>query len=131
MSAFGFCRTLWQLCLWRFLAGLSNGILTAVKTMASEIAQNAEDRNRGQAWTESAWSIGLIIGPAIGGLLSMPCGKETGISLFSWNWASMLDGLFCRHPFLLPCVWGAFLHLLVLPCCFVLPETGGRKKGYL
>merc|ERR1711912_136101 len=61
----------------------------------------------------------------------MPCGKDTGISLFSWNWASMFDGLFCRHPFLLPCVWGAFLHLLVLPCCFALPETGGRKNGYL
>lgn len=115
--------------MWRFLAGLSNGVLTAVKTMASEIATNPEDRNRGQAWTESAWSTGLIIGPAIGGCLAMPCGTANGDTLLSLNWAALFDGIFCVHPFLLPCFWGAILHLLVLPCAFALPETG-KRKGY-
>ena len=31
--------------------------------------------------------------------------------------------VFCVHPYLLPCVLGLLLHVLVLPCVFIIPET--------
>ena len=38
------------------------------------------------------------------------------------------DGLFCRHPFSLPCVVGALLHVAVLPCWWALPETAKAHR---
>lgn len=68
------------------------------------------------------WGVGLLLGPAIGGVLSSPVSKYP--SLFP------PDGLFGRFAFLLPClVLSAFSFISILFIIFMLPETLGRAKA--
>ncbi|TVU27108.1 hypothetical protein EJB05_29688, partial [Eragrostis curvula] len=69
----------------------------------------------GLSVVNTAWGIGLIVGPALGGYLAQPAEKYPHI--FS------KDSVFGRFPYLLPCLSVSSLSAVVLIICTWLPET--------
>uniref|UniRef100_A0A453HQB6 Major facilitator superfamily (MFS) profile domain-containing protein n=1 Tax=Aegilops tauschii subsp. strangulata TaxID=200361 RepID=A0A453HQB6_AEGTS len=78
----------------RFLLGALNGLLGPMKV-------------------STAWGIGLIIGPALGGYLALPAEKYPNI--FS------PDSLFGRFPYFLPCLCTSVFAAIVLISCIWMP----------
>ncbi|KAL4784269.1 major facilitator superfamily domain-containing protein [Aspergillus varians] len=112
----GFAPNYWVALFGRGLGGLLNGNIGVIQTMVGEIVKRPEHEPRAYAVMPFVWSIGTIIGPAIGGLLAKPA--ESYPSIFS------RDGLFGRFPYLLPNVVCSILLLgsIVFACLF-LQET--------
>jgi MFS family permease len=75
----------------RFLLGALNGLLGPIKAYAIEVCR-PEHEALALSLVSTAWGIGLIIGPAIGGYLSQPAEKFPNV--FS------PDSLFARYSFL-------------------------------
>ncbi|KAI1628123.1 MFS transporter [Exophiala viscosa] len=78
----------------RTLGGALNGNIGVIQTMVGELVTKPEHEPKAFAIMPFIWSIGCIIGPAIGGLLANPVKFYPGV--FS------KDGLFGQFPFLLP-----------------------------
>ncbi|PON89738.1 Major facilitator, partial [Trema orientale] len=93
-SLFGLSTNIWMAVSMRLLLGSCCGILGPSST---------------------AWGIGLVIGPALGGFLSQPAEKFPQI--FS------KESLFGRFPYFLPCLLISIFALAVSILCFWLPET--------
>ncbi|CAM9579188.1 unnamed protein product [Ectocarpus fasciculatus] len=113
--AFGLSTSfLWALgC--RFLLGVFNGLLGISKAMTSEVC-GKEHEVTGLAYTLGCGSIGLVIGPGLGGLLAEPATHYP--TVFSES------GLFGRFPYLLPNIVGASIALAGIPFVFFfLKET--------
>ncbi len=65
---FGFATSLWTLYVVRAVGGLlSSATLPAATAYVTDVTTD-RDRNRGMAWLGSAVSLGIITGPALGGL---------------------------------------------------------------
>ncbi|CAM9273108.1 unnamed protein product [Choristocarpus tenellus] len=112
---FGVSQTFSWAIACRFLLGAMNGIVGISKTMISEIC-GREHEVEGMGFITTSWSIGMVIGPGLGGLLARPAVNMP--SLFSNT------GLFARYPYLLANVVSAGMGLVGLPLIyFVLPET--------
>jgi len=115
----GFATNIWIALIGRAAGGFLNGNIGVIQTMVGELVTRKEHERRFssfllfQNWVWSTfkkllltsvaraysvmpfvWSIGTVIGPAIGGTLSNPC--ESFPNTFSQN------GLFGRFPYLLP-----------------------------
>ncbi|KAL4883629.1 major facilitator superfamily domain-containing protein [Aspergillus karnatakaensis] len=90
----GFAPNYWIALFGRALGGLLNGNIGVIQTMVGEIVKRPEHEPRAYAVMPFVWSIGTIIGPAVGGLLAKPA--ENFPSLFS------RDGIYGRFPYLLP-----------------------------
>lgn len=93
------------------------------KTVLSELS---DDTNAPRAFSfiGVATGFGRLVGPAIGGLLAQPAVKYPG--------TFAADGLFGRHPFLLPClVCGIITAVCFILGAVYLEETGpqGQKKA--
>ncbi|CAM9775793.1 unnamed protein product [Scytosiphon promiscuus] len=116
--AFGLSTTFLQALVCRFLLGMTNGLLGISKTMISEVC-GKEHEVVGMASILGCGSIGLVIGPGLGGLLAEPATHYP--TVFSET------GLFGRQvsfPYLLPNMVGASLALTGLPMVFFfLKET--------
>ncbi|KKA20409.1 MFS transporter [Rasamsonia emersonii CBS 393.64] len=100
----GFAANYWIALLGRIVGGVLNGNIGVIQTMVGELVKRPEHEPRAYAVMPFVWSIGTIIGPAIGGMLAKPV--EGFPSIFS------PDGLFGRFPFLLPNLFCAGLLLL-------------------
>ncbi|CAM9645936.1 unnamed protein product [Ectocarpus fasciculatus] len=112
---FGTSRTYTMAIASRFILGLTNGIMPALRTTLSEVC-GKEHVVQGMTYTNAATSISLIFGTGIGGLLAQPALHYPGV--FS------ATGLFGRFPFLLPNLVGAAMSVLTLILViFFLPET--------
>lgn len=112
----GFSRTYWVALFGRGLGGLLNGNIGVIQTMVGEIVKRPEHEPRAYAVMPFVWSIGTIIGPAIGGLLAKPA--DSYPSVFPH------DGLFGRFPYLLPNVVCSILLLCSIIFAFLfLQET--------
>ncbi|CAI0410476.1 unnamed protein product [Linum tenue] len=92
-TIFGLSLNFWMAVISRFMLGFLNGLLGPIKAYASEIFRN-EHQALGLSTITTAWGIGLIIGPALGGFLAQPAEKYP--ALFS------KDSLFGRFPYFLP-----------------------------
>ncbi|XP_057503415.1 protein ZINC INDUCED FACILITATOR-LIKE 1-like isoform X2 [Actinidia eriantha] len=68
-TLFGLSVNYWMALSTRFLLGSLNGLLGPIKAYASEIFRQ-EYQALGISAISSAWGIGLIIGPALGGFLA-------------------------------------------------------------
>lgn len=90
----GFAPNFWVALIGRAFGGALNGNIGVIQTMVGELVKRPEHEPRAYAIMPFVWSIGTIIGPAIGGLLAKPA--EGFPSLFP------ADGLFGRFPYLLP-----------------------------
>ena len=92
---FGLSHSLeWALTV-RFIGGLFNGVIGVTKTYIGLIT---DETNEAQAFGFLAlcWGFGGSVGPAIGGLLSMPAEKYPAIFQPGSLWE--------EYPFLLPCL---------------------------
>ncbi|PPR95581.1 hypothetical protein GOBAR_AA25089 [Gossypium barbadense] len=113
-TLFGLSVNFWMAVITRFLLGSLNGLLGPIKAYAVEIFRD-EYQALGLSTVSTAWGIGLIIGPALGGFLAQPAEKYP--NLFS------KDSLFGRFPYFLPCLAISIFALAVTIATCWLPET--------
>ncbi|KAF3434301.1 hypothetical protein FNV43_RR25404 [Rhamnella rubrinervis] len=113
-TLFGLSVNYWMAITTRFLLGVLNGMLGPIKAYATEIFRN-EYQALGVSTVSTAWGIGLIIGPAMGGFLAQPAEKHPNI--FSKN------SLFGRFPYFLPCFCISLFAAAVTIATIWLPET--------
>ncbi|XP_042514242.1 protein ZINC INDUCED FACILITATOR-LIKE 1-like isoform X1 [Macadamia integrifolia] len=111
---FGLSTCFWMAVVTRFLLGSMNGFLGPIRAYASEICRK-EYQTLGLSTVSTSWGIGLIIGPALGGLLAQPAEKYPNI--FS------KESLFGRFPYLLPCLIISIFAMGATIVSSWLPET--------
>ncbi|KAI1776864.1 MFS general substrate transporter [Hypoxylon cercidicola] len=116
MVMVGFATNIWIALIGRALGGLLNGNIGVIQTMVGELVSKPEHEPRAYSVMPFVWSIGTIIGPAIGGILADP--HE------SWPNAFPKGSIFADFPYLLPNLCCAAL-LLISICLgyFLLEET--------
>ncbi|KAK1466521.1 major facilitator superfamily transporter [Colletotrichum cuscutae] len=113
---FGFAKTYWVALLARFVGGALNGNVSVMQTMVAEMVKNPDHEPKAYAVQPFVWTLGGIIGSAMGGFLAQPAVYYP--SVFSE------DGIFGRNPYLLPnLVSMAAISLAVLQGAFFLEET--------
>ncbi|XP_030469164.1 protein ZINC INDUCED FACILITATOR-LIKE 1-like isoform X2 [Syzygium oleosum] len=119
-TLFGLSVNFWMAIATRFFLGSLNGLLGPIRAFASEIFRE-EYQALGIATVSTAWGIGLIVGPALGGYLAQPAEKFP--SIFS------KESLFGRFPYFLPCLPISLFALVVSIASFWLPETLHMHHG--
>ncbi|XP_010557807.1 PREDICTED: protein ZINC INDUCED FACILITATOR 1-like [Tarenaya hassleriana] len=118
-TLFGLSLNFWMAVATRFFLGAFNCLLGTMKAYATEIFRD-EYQAMAMSAVSTAWGIGLIIGPALGGFLAQPADKYPNI--FS------KESIFGRFPYALPCFTiSAFALLVTVWCCFI-PETLHNHK---
>ncbi|CAL9150639.1 unnamed protein product [Musa hybrid cultivar] len=138
-TLFGLSTSYWMAITTRLLLGSLNGLLGPIKActirciidfVALDIAYSIEvcrqeHQALGLSLVTTAWGIGLIVGPALGGFFAQPAEKYPEI--FSQ------DSLFGRFPYFLPCLCISLFAVCVLIGSLWLPETlhkhDSKKKG--
>ncbi|KAM0346254.1 hypothetical protein ACHAPU_005681 [Fusarium lateritium] len=113
---FGLAKSYWVALLARFVGGALNGNVSVMQTMVAEMVKLPEHEPRAYAVQPFVWTLGGIIGSAMGGFLAQPAVFYP--SVFSE------DGLFGRYPYLLPnLVSVAVVVIAVIQGLFLLEET--------
>ncbi|KAK2759329.1 hypothetical protein FQN54_002807 [Arachnomyces sp. PD_36] len=112
----GLSPNFWVALVGRIVGGFLNGNIGVIQTMVGELVKNPDHEPRAYAVMPFVWSIGTIIGPAIGGTFASPA--HTMPSVFS------PDGIFAKFPFLLPnLICAGLLFLSIILGYFLLKET--------
>ncbi|XP_039174034.1 protein ZINC INDUCED FACILITATOR-LIKE 1-like isoform X1 [Eucalyptus grandis] len=119
-TLFGLSVNFWMAIATRFLLGSLNGLLGPIRAYATELFRE-EYQALGITTVSTAWGIGLIIGPALGGYLAQPAEKFP--SIFS------KESVFGRFPYFLPCLAISIFALVVSIASFWLPETLHMHHG--
>lgn len=109
LLVFGSAGSLWQAALGRFLGGVLNGNVGVLKIWISEIC-GAEFQAAGLALLPTAWGLGVVLGPALGGLLAQPASQYPSSPFAT-------AALWRAFPFLLPCVAVAVVICASLGLC--------------
>ncbi|KAF2115819.1 MFS multidrug transporter-like protein [Lophiotrema nucula] len=123
LLAVGFAPSFWVALGGRVVGGLLNGNIGVIQTMVGELVTKPEHEPQAYAVMPFVWSIGTIIGPAIGGCFANPA--ETYPSLFSPN------GVFAKFPYLLPnLICAILLVFAILLGFFLLEETHPDKQPW-
>lgn len=118
---FGFSPSLSVAMVARFCNGLFSGIYPVGKTVVAELS-DTRNQSSGFAVIGLSWGIGLLLGPALGGILSQPGEK--------YSWFVPHGSLLYHFPFALPCILLTSLSFFSLGLLyFSLPETLGRLKS--
>ncbi|KAF4452821.1 hypothetical protein F53441_4375 [Fusarium austroafricanum] len=113
---FGLAKHYWVALLARFVGGALNGNVSVMQTMVAEMVKKPEHEPKAYAVQPFVWTLGGIIGSAMGGFLAQPAKFYPGV--FSE------DGLFGRFPYLLPnLVSVAVVAIAVIQGLFLLEET--------
>lgn len=115
---FGVASNLWLLYLARIVGGiLSSAVIPAAAAYVADKTTEKE-RNRGMAWLGTAMSLGVVVGPALGGLLTQR----------DWHFAAKF-GHFVVDSFSTPFFVAAALALLTLLIAIkLLPESLELRK---
>ncbi|KAI8629537.1 MFS transporter [Xylariaceae sp. FL1651] len=116
MVVVGFATNIWVALFGRAFGGLLNGNIGVIQTMVGELVTKPEHEPRAYAVMPFVWSIGTIIGPAIGGIFADP--HHTWPTVFTeGSW-------FATFPYLLPnLVCAALLLVSIILGYFLLEET--------
>ncbi|THW36763.1 MFS general substrate transporter [Aureobasidium pullulans] len=90
---FGFSKSVWQMILFRCMAGVFSGTIVTVRTMLSE---NSTLKTQARAFSLFAFAgnVGIFLGPVIGGALSTPARQYPRV--FGGIW------FFEKYPYALP-----------------------------
>jgi MFS family permease len=83
---FGFSRSFEQALVFRILAGCLNGNVGVLRTMMSETVREKKHQSRAFLIMPMCFNIGIIIGPALGGILADPVTTWPGV-FGHWEWA--------------------------------------------
>ncbi|KFK25600.1 hypothetical protein AALP_AA8G135600 [Arabis alpina] len=118
-TLFGLSLNFWMAIITRFCLGSFNGLLGPIKAYAMEIFRD-EYQGLALSAVSTAWGIGLIIGPALGGFLAQPAKQYP--NLFSE------DSIFGRFPYFLPCFAISVFAFLVTLISLRIPETLHNHK---
>lgn len=102
----GFAHSFTVALVGRFVGGLLNGNIGVIQTMVGELIHRPEWEPKAYAVMPFVWSIGTILGPAIGGSLANP--HRGYPALFP------KDSFFDRNPWALPNVVCASLMLFTI-----------------
>ncbi|KAI9887948.1 MAG: hypothetical protein M1823_000205 [Watsoniomyces obsoletus] len=112
----GFSSNFWLALVGRALGGFLNGNVGVIQTMVGELVTNPAHEPRAYAVMPFVWSIGTIVGPALGGTLANPAANFPA-------WFSQ-SGLFAKFPYLLPnLICAALLFGSVIMGYWMLEET--------
>jgi MFS family permease len=112
----GFSANIWMALAGRAIGGFLNGNIGVIQTMVGELVTKREHEPRAYAIMPFVWSMGTIIGPAIGGTFADP--------VVSFPNTFSKHGLFGRYPYLLPnLICAAILLVSILAGYFLLEET--------
>jgi MFS family permease len=113
---FGFSTNFYMAIAARFCLGIGNGLFGIAKTYLSEIVTSKEHEMLAISYLNGVYTLGLIIGPSIGGLLARPA--------VQYPTAFPSTGLFGKYPYLLPSLFGAVIALISnVAIALFLPET--------
>ncbi|KAF1996427.1 MFS general substrate transporter [Amniculicola lignicola CBS 123094] len=113
---FGMAKTYWVALLARLIGGALNGNVAVMQTMVQEMVKNPAHEPKAYATQPFVWTLGGIIGSAMGGYLAQPAHYYP--TVFS------KDGIFGRYPYLLPNLVAVVCILLaILQGVFFLEET--------
>ncbi|KAL7533999.1 hypothetical protein ACHAWF_004688 [Thalassiosira exigua] len=105
MVAFGFSPTYGFAVGVRVLLGLCNGVMTAARVSATELAKgNHELEAQGMGLIMSMVGVGMLVAPALGGLLSEPVTQYPSVNFGAF------EPLLLRFPFLLPNLVGGVVN---------------------
>ncbi|KAL2061641.1 hypothetical protein VTL71DRAFT_7018 [Oculimacula yallundae] len=116
MIMVGFSSNIWMALAGRAIGGFLNGNIGVIQTMVAELVTKPEHEPRAYCIMPFVWSIGTIVGPALGGTFADPA--EGFPKYFS------KDGLFGRFPYLLPnLLCSSLLFISILAGYFLLEET--------
>ncbi|KAI1470359.1 MFS general substrate transporter [Daldinia caldariorum] len=116
---FGLAKRYWVALLARFIGGALNGNVAVMQTMVAEMVKHPEHEPRAYATQPFVWTLGGILGSAMGGFLAQPATFYP--ALFP------ADGLFARYPYLLPnLVSVVVIVLAIIQGVLFLEETNPR-----
>ncbi|CRK39272.1 hypothetical protein BN1708_001552 [Verticillium longisporum] len=118
---FGFSQKYWVALLARFIGGALNGNVSVMQTMVAEMVKVPEHEPAAYAVQPFVWTLGSIVGAALGGFLAQPA--KSYPHLFPE------DGLFGRYPYLLPNLLAVLVVVLaIIQGLIFLDETNPRAK---
>lgn len=111
---FGLSDSMTWALLARFFLGLLNPVIGIAKTLVSEVALGVKEHEvKGMGMLTGTWGLGLIFGPAIGGLLSKPTTAYPHM-FNEHNLGHFWYRLLCRYPYLIPNAITAVVSVIVL-----------------
>lgn len=118
---FGLATNFWVAVTSRFLIGFFDGVVITGRAQISELTTTKEMETTAMGLLTGMWSLGFIMGPAMGGFLAMPTDQYSFLRSVP---------LFDHYPFLLPNILGSFFAIIAFPMVYWwLPETRvGRKE---
>jgi MFS family permease len=118
-TLFGLSMKYWMAITTRLILGALNGMLAPIKAYSIEICR-PEHHALGLSIVSTAWGIGLVVGPSIGGYLARPAQQYP--NMFSD------ESIFGRFPYLLPCLCISLFAAVVLVSCIWLPVCAHAMK---
>nr|CCC50814.1 putative transporter [Trypanosoma vivax Y486] len=115
---FGLSTSVWMCIVFRFLHGLFNGNVLVAKTALADILDETNEA-KGFTLVSFTYGIGLLVGPAVGGLLYDPANNGTML------WAGIAkDSVFAQFPGLMPAIAAFVYNVFAIACSYLyLPET--------
>ncbi|KAI1340728.1 major facilitator superfamily transporter [Xylariaceae sp. FL0016] len=119
-ALFGFAKTIWQMILFRCLAGFFAGTIVTIRAMISEHS-TAKTQARSFSWFAFSGNLGIFVGPLVGGALADPAGQYPrtfgGVQFFE------------SYPYALPSiVIGCVGLTAVFTSAFFVEETLHRRR---
>lgn len=121
MLFFGLSSSVWMLAVCRFFHGLVNGNVVVAKTMMADIT-DVTNEAIGFSFVSLCNGVGLLIGPAIGGILYDPINSDA----LSW-----LDfdpnGIFSQKPALLPSLFIFAYSVIGVAVCTIFVQESNPK----
>ncbi|POS87204.1 hypothetical protein EPUL_003335 [Erysiphe pulchra] len=119
----GFAQNFWVALAGRIIGGILNGNIAVIQTVVGELVTRPEHEPRAYSVMPFVWSMGTIIGPAIGGTfvdpsISFPC-------IFSPH------GIFAKFPYLLSnLICASILIISIITGYIFLEETHPKKRSF-
>ncbi|GKT56468.1 major facilitator superfamily transporter [Colletotrichum tofieldiae] len=119
-SIFGMAQTIWQMVLFRCLAGVFGGTIVTMRTMVAEHS-TPKTQARAFSWFAFSGNLGLFLGPLLGGALADPVHQYPGV---------FKSQFFHDYPYALPSFVIGFIGLTAALTSFLFLEETLKKAHH-